>query len=618
MRSSPRSLPPSNMPEEDRSLLRDEPAQTPSSCSCCCVLKWTLCGLLLLVGAAVALEVCLPQKPKELGQTNAEVDELAQVVLQLVQDQKLKAEARQVEGDAEWGKDLQADAGKIMDLLRAMEGQLSPEVAARIGVEITSDDIARIMGVTGTHGHQFNLEDAKKGAFQGDMVPADSDQLKKFVDTAEAQTRKARGSFGTGTPWTKGIVNFCFHHSATDRVKEAVQSAIQQYKKAVPCIQWNDVGLMSDEECQESPAVLITSSEKGCWSYVGMLKNRKSQQLNLQSPGCDSVGTAIHEMGHALGMSHEQARPDRDEYVEIHASRIREGKKHNFDINPRGDTERPYDLLSIMHYDADSFSTDGKPTITAKDKAYELYTDNASLYHLYKMGNRVGLTQLDADQVADLYRAENGLCLSHLLGEYGEHSCIDLQKGGAPWKDKYNRNCDDYVRMQEKGRIKSCAEWASKKYCCDCNGGLRLQTWAVECDLCRPVSLGGCDCKEGPWTLFGEKSSTACGNPGYVNHFPMCVVDESCKDKFSLGGLHLARCATYTSFTTKGCRCKRHRNGWTFKRDGKEVRVPNTCGNPNEHAHGPWCYVEENEQECQGDTWGTCEESEVHSAPIEV
>lgn len=96
---------------------------------------------------------------------------------------------------------------------------------------------------------------------------------------------------------------------------------------------------MSDEECQESPAVLITSSEKGCWSYVGMLKNWKSQQLNLQSPGCDSVGTAIHEMGHALGMSHEQARPDRDEYVEIHASRIREGKKHNFDINPRGGKE---------------------------------------------------------------------------------------------------------------------------------------------------------------------------------------------------------------------------------------------------------------------------------------
>jgi hypothetical protein len=37
-------------------------------------------------------------------------------------------------------------------------------VAAKIGIEITSDDIARILGVSGTHGHQFNLEDSKKGA----------------------------------------------------------------------------------------------------------------------------------------------------------------------------------------------------------------------------------------------------------------------------------------------------------------------------------------------------------------------------------------------------------------------------------------------------------------------
>lgn len=29
------------------------------------------------------------------------------------------------------------------------------QVAAKLGIEITSDDIARILDVTGTHGHQF-------------------------------------------------------------------------------------------------------------------------------------------------------------------------------------------------------------------------------------------------------------------------------------------------------------------------------------------------------------------------------------------------------------------------------------------------------------------------------
>lgn len=39
--------------------------------------------------------------------------------------------------------------------------------------------------------------------------------------------------------------------------------------------------------------------------------------MNLQSPGCMSIGTVMHEMIHALGFHHEHGRPDRDDHVDI-------------------------------------------------------------------------------------------------------------------------------------------------------------------------------------------------------------------------------------------------------------------------------------------------------------
>ena len=62
------------------------------------------------------------------------------------------------------------------------------------------------------------------------------------------------------------------------------------------------------------------------------------------------------------------------------------------------------------------------------------------------------------------------------------------------------------IAREARGRIKNCADYPSGQFCCGCGGGIVIRNWAVECDLCRPVSIGRCDCKEGPWTLFGEKS----------------------------------------------------------------------------------------------------------------
>jgi len=103
----------------------------------------------------------------------------------------------------------------------------------------------------------------------------------------------------------------------------------------------------------------------GCWSWVGKQGGR--QELNLQHNGCIYRDIALHEAIHAYGFFHEQARVDRDGYVNIHWGNIPGDVAHNFDITHGSNHYNvPYDYSSIMHYDTYAFSHNGQPTITTK------------------------------------------------------------------------------------------------------------------------------------------------------------------------------------------------------------------------------------------------------------
>ena len=168
------------------------------------------------------------------------------------------------------------------------------------------------------------------------------------------------GVADAGSLWPGGVVyyddNGCIADNQCPNLAQAVNTFNADFSGA---LQWT-------ERTTQTTYVVITLSGTGGRGDVDTIGYPATPgPVSLDCNTDCSVGTLLHEMGHIIGLYHEQTRTDRNSYVTMYYGNVVKSTwPGNFAINMQNQQLlTAYDYASVMQYPAFVDSSNGGPVI---------------------------------------------------------------------------------------------------------------------------------------------------------------------------------------------------------------------------------------------------------------
>jgi len=236
--------------------------------------------------------------------------------------------------------------------------------------------------------------------YEGDIVLGTAAELEAArLSVTRAPERKgpiadsAAIAYQSGRwPIVSGVGRVPYTISARD---QAVSSALANINKAITQFDTQLVGVIQFVPATPSDTYyaefdLDPANMNGvCEAYEGY--QAIAGQIVGGSILC-TVPTILHEMGHVIGLWHEQSRSDRNTYVQFLESNIDKPQITNFDQLADNEVDVGlYNYASLMHYYAFAFSRDGvSPTLESIPAGIPL----SSQLPEYTSGDVDGITRL--------------------------------------------------------------------------------------------------------------------------------------------------------------------------------------------------------------------------------